>query len=569
MLTVRRMVIFLFAASSTVLCAQQTPQFRAGSVAPVLDPPPPTPSTTTSSSAGFTGTEGLTTIPSPYAFQPEPSPLAPSQLFRNTQFPYGPVINPEPLGPNINSDSLNASAKLNLSAFAGVPFLTQSAFEPQDADLKIGPFYFKLRELQAAFLYSDNINLTHNPEAGEIAYVGMTIQVMAQITDNLRVATEGTFVYLPIQNQAGIAGFGLGEFYNFGLMNGPLVHAQVAWDTEIAGWHVVFADDFEVGVGFLANDFRSNDALFTGFNTNAEAITGRYELRPNEEFFFPNNNQNDLNNRNDVVLYTNIVSATADRLLPDSIRLSVRLYHENFWYNQGNRGLPELRQDGAIVGLFSERENLRFKPYFIYEAIDTDEMSGVQSIFRAGIHGPITDQLQLLAEIGYFVGGIQGNNGSGLLWDIQLNHVAGPYTEESLIWTRDFNFFHDEIDDVVGFNVTQILGPKLRADGYVYRVLEEISFQDGTQLNDDQWRIGVRLDYNLGPKTWLQLTGQYATANQPAGISWWQGRAELDYNFTDTLRLQLIYQYTQSQSQLIGNDYRENLFFISLTKYFE
>jgi hypothetical protein len=77
------------------------------------------------------------------------------------------------------------------------------------------------------------------------------------------------------------------------------------------------------------------------------------------------------------------------------------------------------------------------------------------------------------------------------------------------------------------------------------------------------------LNYNLGPKTWLHLIGEYASSDQPAGIAWWQGRAELDYNFTDTLRLQLIYQYQQSQSQLIGENYRENLFFISLTKYFE
>ena len=167
----------------------------------------------------------------------------------------------------------------------------------------------------------------------------MTIQIMAQITDTLRIATEGTFVYLPLQNQAGIAGFGLGEFYNFGLLNGPLIHAQVSWDTEIAEagtW--CFADDFQVGEGYFSNDFRSNDALFSGFNQNAEATTGRYQLRPDEALYFPNNNgNNDVNLRNDVVLYTNIVSATVDRLLPDSIRLVARVHHENFFeYNQGN-----------------------------------------------------------------------------------------------------------------------------------------------------------------------------------------------------------------------------------------
>jgi hypothetical protein len=570
-LAIRSAVIFLVAAPLATAWAQQTPQFRTAHPEPVLDPPSAQPSTPTTlgSGAGFTGTEGLTTIPpNSYAFLPEPSPYAPNQFFRNTQFPYGPLLTPPSIGPYANSESITGHFGLNLPGiYGGSPFLTQSGFQPQDADLKLGPFYFKLRELQAAFLYSDNINLTPKPESGEIAFVGMTIQVMAQITDNLRVATEGTFVYLPIQNQAGIAGFGLGDYYNFGLFNGPIVHAQVAWETEIAGWNVVFADDFQVGQGYFSNDFQNNDVLFSGWNTNAQAVAGRYQLRPDQGFFFQNSNNNNrqINFRNDIIVYTNTVSASVDRLLPDSIRLNARIYHENFWYNQGNRGQPDLRQDGAIIGLYSERENLRFKPYFIYEAFNSNEFSGVQSIFRLGVSGPITDQLHLLAEGGYYTGGIQ--NDSGALWHIELDHVAGPYTQESIIWAREFNYFNNEIDDVIGLNFYQILGPKLDMAAYAYRVLSEYSFGDGSQATSDQWRLGVRFDYNLGPKTWLRLFGQYASSN-PGSIVWWSGRAQVDYLFSDTIRLQLIYQYQQNNSSFLGQNYKENLIFISLTKFF-
>ncbi|HEY3900160.1 MAG TPA: hypothetical protein VGM54_16245 [Chthoniobacter sp.] len=552
--------------------AQQTPQFRTGHLDPVLDAPPATPDTPTTSpsGAGFTGTEGLTTLPpNPYIFQPEPSPVAPNQFFRNTQFPYGPLITPPPIGPYVNSDTLNGHFSLNIPGFSGgVPLLTQSAFQPQDADLKIGPFYFKLRQLQTAFLYSDNIDLTPVARPGEIAFVGMTVQIMAQINDNLRLATEGTFVYLPFQNQVGVAGFGLGEFYNFGLFNGPIVHAQVSWDTQIAGWNVVFGDDFQIGDGYFSNNFQSDDVLFTGWNTNDQAVAGRYELRPDEGYYFPNQNPNDrqVDFRNDVVVYTNTISVGVDRLLPDDIRFSARLYHENFWYNQGNRGLPDLRQDDALLGLYSERENLRFKPYFTYEAFNSSEFSGVQSIFRLGVAGPITDQLQMLAEGGYYTGGVQQN--SGALWRFQLSHIAGPYTQESFIWAREFNYFNNEIDDVIGFNFYQILGPRLETDAYVYRVLSEYSFDDGNQATADQWRIGVRVNYNLGPKTWLRFVGEYASSD-PGSIVWWSGRAELDYYFTNTLQMQLIYQYQQSQSQFIEQNYRENLIYISLTKYFE
>jgi hypothetical protein len=308
--------------------------------------------------------------------------------------------------------------------------------------------------------------------------------------------------------------------------------------------------------------------LFTGWNQNDVARTGRYELRPNEGDFFqePHTNDRQINFRNDVVVYTNTVSATMERLLPDSIRLVARVYHENFWYNQGNRGQPDLRQDGAMIGLFSERENLRFKPYFTYEAFNSSEFSGVQSIFRLGVAGPITDQLQMLAEGGYYTGGVQQN--SGALWRFQLNHIAGPYTQESFIWAREFNYFNDEIDDVIGFNFYQILGPRLDTAAYVYRVLSEYSFSDGNHTTSDQWRVGLRFDYNLGPKTWLRLVGEYASSD-PGSIVWWVGRAEVDYNFTDTLRLQLIYQYQQSHSSFVDASYKENLIFISLAKYFE
>jgi hypothetical protein len=572
--------------------AQTVPQFRAAQLPPILDPPPtgntapagnsiggnaaansatsPSGSSPVSapSGAGFTGTEGLTTIPAnSYAFQSEPPVVTPTSLFRNSQLPYGQLVALPGLGPNVASEDINGGVKLSLPLVeGGIPFLSQHGFQPQDADLKIGPVYLKVRELQAAYLFSDNINLTPVGQSGSIAFVGITIDIMAQITETLRIATEGTFVYLPIQNQAGIAGFGLSDFYNFGLVSGPLAHAQLAWDTQIGGWNVVFRDDFQVLAALFSNDFRSDDPLFEGGNFNDQAVAGRYILRPEQGYIFqregPVNEQ--VNFRNNVVVYTNTVSAGVDRLLPGTIRLTARAYHQDVWYNQGTSNDSVTSVDGVTVALVSERENTRFKPYFIYDAFRTNEFSGVQNIFRLGVTGPITNQLNVLAEGGYYVGGLQGSGG---LWRFQLNHDAGPYTQESIIWAREFNYFHDEIDDEVGYNFHQILGPKMNFDAYAYRILAEYSYSNGASPSEDQWRLGVRYTYNMGPRTSLRVTGEYGSFD-PGATSWWLGRTELAYNLTDTCLLRFIYQYQQSRSELLSWNYKEDLFFISLTKYF-
>ncbi len=400
--------------------------------------------------------------------------------------------------------------KLTLPSISGgIPFL-QRSFEPQDADIKIGPFFFKLRELEAAILHSDNINLTpDHTQSGTIAIAAVTVDIVAQLTETLRLATSATLAYLPFEGKGGITGFGLTDFYDFGLAAGPLAHAQVTWNTEIGGWNVVFSDDFEITQAIYNNDIRSNDVAFEGGTFNDAAVAGRYVLRPDQNNVFQDagsQNDNRVNFRNDsIVVYSNTVSAEIDRLLPGTIRLSAQVYHTDLWYNQGNRGLPNLRE-GAIASLVDQRENTRFKPYFIYEILRTDEFSGVQNIFRLGVTGPITDQLHLYAEAGYYFGGF-GNNGT--LWRVELDHNAGPYTYESLIYSRGFDYFHDQIIEGIGYNIRQILGPKLTGDAYAYRLRNQDFYPDGNVFTDSEWRFGIQFTYALGPKTTARLTGEY------------------------------------------------------------
>lgn len=516
---------------------------------------------------GYTGTEGLTNIP-PGAFQPDRVGVSEATLFRNTTFPYGNIFSPAPVGPTVRSEDIQVSAKVNLPTFGGGLPWAQRGFEPQDADLKLGPFYLKLRALEAAVLHSDNINLTaDHTESGTIALVGLSLGVMAQITESFRIATTATVVYLPTEGKFGVAGFGLTDIYNFGLAAGPLARAQASWDTDIGGWHVVFADDFQVLQTFYSNEFRSDDVLFEGSRFDDEARAGRYVLRPDEGSVFRNNGHHDPFDREfrtDFVAFSNTISATAERVSPGSILLRARAYHEDLWYNQGNRGQPSLRE-GATITIASERENMRFKPYFIYDVFHTDEDDDVQHSFRVGIAGPITNQLFLRAEAGYYTGGIAREGG---LWHVQLDHTAGPYTQQSLIYAREFNYFHDEVDEALGYNLHQILGPRLTFDAYAYHIRAEEFFEDSDEdTTRTEWRLGLRITDTLGPKTTLRLTGEYADID-PDGTKAWTGRIELAYNFTDTFIGHFVYQYQKSSSDNSAYNYTENLFFLSLTKYF-
>lgn len=566
--TARLAGILLLAASQAALFAQddaapaRRPQFRTGSPAPVLD------QTTTPGTygAGYTGTEGLTNVP-PGSFEPDRVGIPQSTLFRDTHPPYS-TVNLPAVGPNLRSENVTGTFHLALpSLYGGLPW-AQRGFEPQDADLKLGPLFFKLREIDAAVLHSDNINLTpDHTESGTIAMVAATIDVIAQITEGLRLASSATFVYFPIEGKAGIAGFGLTDIYNFGLFTGPIVRTQVTWDTEINDWHVVFADEFRIEQGTYSIDYRSDNALFEGFRFDEASQAGRYVFRPTEGFVF-GKNENRYNHdelRSDLLVYSNLVSADAEKITPGVILMRARVYREDLWYNQGNRGLPSLRE-GATLTLVSERENMRFKPYFVYDAYYTDEADNVQHIFRGGIFGPITDQLILRAEAGYFIGGLADESA---LWNVELNHVAGPYTTESLFYGRNFNYFHDEIDDVLGYNLHQVIGPRVNADFYATKVRAEEYYGDSSQNTiRDEYHLGLRLIYNVGPRTSLGLTGEYTDVTAPDETTWWIGRAELGYNFTDTLNLHFVYQYQKRSSNVFQDSYTENLFFLSLSKYF-
>jgi len=486
-----------------------------------------------------------------------------SKLFRNTGAPYSNPLELPPLTPSVQTESVQAGTRLGLPALRlGIPLL-QRGFEPQDADLKIGPVFFKLGDLSAAALGSDNINLTeNNREAGVIAIVTIGGTVIAQLTEGLRLAVSGSFVYLPLKNEAGITGFGLYAPFVFGFSENPILRSEITWNTVIGGWNVVFADEFTIGIGSYSDDFRSDAVLFAGGGFDGIDRAGRYSFGARRPAVPETGQRNEQRGELDIVYFSNVVSAQTERLIVGKTRLRVRVAHENLWYNQGNRGLPRLR-DEVNVSLVSERENLRFKPFIIYQALKTDVQDSFDQIVLAGVDGPITNQLQLHAGIGYYF----GNDQDSLLWRVLLRHQAGPYTEESLYYGRTINGFHDEINEAVGYNIRQIIGPKVVANAFVSR--NDVRDLTGDGFSRVEYRAGLQFSIAAGPRTQIRLTGTYARqeADSRQAITL-TGLAGISHYFTDTFLARLIYQHQVHDSDFGDDSYYENLVYLSLTKYF-
>jgi uncharacterized protein (PEP-CTERM system associated) len=174
----------------------------------------------------------------------------------------------------------------------------------------------------------------------------------------------------------------------------------------------------------------------------------------------------------------------------------------------------------------------------------------------------------LLLDAGVFY--FTRNSDLHFIFDLHLDHVAGPYTHESLYIGRTQNEFDDEIITGARYDIHQILGPKMAATAFAS--VGEVEDLLNEYQEQDQLRTGLLLQWRLGPKTTLDLGGIYARGiHDPVSESnedTITARANLDYRFTETFYGRLLYQYQQRQSNQVDRSYYENLVFLSLTKYF-
>src|SRR5688500_18466098 len=93
--------------------------------------------------APITATEGYTRLPRG-AYPGDPAVGIPQRtLFRDTGAPYLDSVRTPALQPSIRAESVESTFHLDLPDVRGDFPLLARGFEPEDADLKLGPVYFK------------------------------------------------------------------------------------------------------------------------------------------------------------------------------------------------------------------------------------------------------------------------------------------------------------------------------------------------------------------------------------------------------------------------------------------
>lgn len=493
-------------------------------------------------------------------------------LFRTGGSPLVRNYTPGNVGPSVHTDYFRGRITADLPEVVGRFGLFRQGFEPEDADLKIGPMYFKLRALTLGAIYSDNVNRSAtNVEEDVIGIARIGASIVVQLTETLQLSTTGNFIWLPFEGTAGISGFRLIAPYNFAFEGIPSAQAQLSWDTKIAGWDVRFEDFAQTNVGRYNIGQFDEIFLFDGGQYDDQDRAGRYIFRAP---IFPNDRDARDFDRTDFQFsfLSNVVSVTAQKLLPGDWRVRARLEREDLWYNSGRRGLPQLRES-AFVRVSSERVNLRFKPFIQYRATRIDTVDGVFQSILAGVNGPITENMSLQLAAGFFIRSSTG--GVDSLYRLIIAHTLGPYTRHSLSLVRDFDDFTQELTTAFTYRITQVLGPKLVADAFVSRV----SFDD--QLNEgfdrEGIRVGLRLTADLGPRTFVRLVGTYDRTEfvddgEQSGFgnfTTYTGRAELNYRWTDTTISRLYYQYQKREADIERQSFVENAVFLTVTKYFQ
>jgi hypothetical protein len=557
-------------AALTIVCLaviHSQPQ-AAEYVGPATAPQEPATATTTGPVP--TATDSLRTVPR-NAYESRPAVGIPARtIFRDKGAPYYDNLRDLSVSPEVRaSDSLRLSTNIDLPDFRGSFPLLQRGFAPEEADLKIGPIYFKLRHLSAAVLASDNIEHSEDDrESDVIGIVSVGGQILAQLSEGFQIAASGTFVYLPFEGEAGFNGFGLRSPYSFGVAASPTARTQVIWQPVVFGLPLTIADEFTVGMARFSNGAYDGFSIYDGSNFDEQDRAGIYTFgaRGAGEADFRSTT---IDEDTEILYYSNEISLSTYAYLPGQNLFRFRASHENLWYD-GDEDRYELAsvRDRVFASIESVRENLRFKPYIRYDYFHRDNPEINNHRAFVGVRGPITDLLYFRGEIGAVWRTEEDQQ--DLLWRLGLYHQPGPYTWQSLEYQRDLSDFQDELRQQVIYRINKTLGPELSASAYTSYGWIEDEIDSG--FDRTEWRSGIRFTYLASPRTTFRLSGQHTYIDYEDGSEEYNSfrlRLECSHRFAGPFQARAIYQFEERDSDRRGRDYYENLAYLSISYLFD
>jgi hypothetical protein len=517
------------------------------------------------------GLPALRRLP-PNAFETTPGFGVPVRsIFRDTRAPYYDNLRNVELTPTVRpADTVQANARVDLPDFRGGFPLLQRGFAPEDADLKIGPVYFKLRHISAGVLYSDNVRLSEeNRKADGIAIVSIGGQILAQLTEGFHIAAYGNLVYFPFKSQGGVDGYALRAPYSFGLQSAPAARSQVVWAPTVFGLPLTIADEFRIGLARFRTGTEDGFALFEGFDVDESDRAGIYYFRPppttTGDNFKERQNSEDL----EFLYYSNRISLNTGGPFIGQTVFQFYAAHENIWFDddQDTSNLPSER-DVVVASVRSVRENLRFKPYVRYQFHHRDEPDRSSHTLWVGAEGPVTDLMRFRGEVGAFWQADTGDQ--TLLWRLGLHHNPSPYTEHAFQYARVVSDFDDEIDQYLVYRIQKTLGPSLSASLYTsYHWIDDL---EDSSFDREEWRSGLDLTYLASPRTTFRFVAQEISEKIDTGsddFTAFRLRGEWLQRFGQHTRMRLIYQYQQKDSDRRFRSFAENVAYLSFSYLFD
>ena len=357
-----------------------------------------------------------------------------------------------------------------------IPLFTRD-FNPDEAHLKVGPFYFQALWIGAGILYSDyNGNATFRPgeEDGWLSYANFRFRMAAELTPSLYVTMNGEVIYLFGENQLG---------FRTGLSGRPF--AEITYEGQSGAW-----------------DYRLYALFGTGsvtdlFGEDAYDRAGRYSFG----FLGYEDERNGL--IYDPFLYTR-VGAEASTLATPDWRLTLSADHTDYWFLGDDKDNDHKARERLGVLYGAEPYTVPFTPWVSYDLFSDDYFDSLYHTFYAGGSGRLSENVRFDGRFGYFWTSDKPTDREHWLWNIGLRHQINERTVHGIRVGQDFFMNEFSIDSAVSnfvhYFITHELSDRARIHGFAQWSNDE--FLSGPLVGGEYDRelFGVRLSYKLSDR---------------------------------------------------------------------
>lgn len=409
---------------------------------------------------------------------------------------------------------LSVAAPLGASATFS-PF--QISERPEAAEVKFGNFYLDIITLGGTFLWTDNSLLSEvGQQAEPTAVVRLQAALIYQINEAMQLTAAGTAVWLPFKHEVTFSDPTADYTGTFA----PVFQTQFSYDIPLNKIDLQVLESFSAQSGGL------------GASGRAFELLDRRRAGLDDPAFRDTAAQGPTDRRSPTALaYRNSVGVNVSSVLPTVTRLTFGYLHENVWQTGPGQ---DSSSDSFTADLRSERDNLRFKPFFNYSARHQSDKFGYDSAPRGGFEGPISPYLYLRGEAGYFLAGDE--SGEGYTWFVSLVHRPRESIEHQLDYGRSVTY----PDRSFGTSISYSARIKASQDITVELAAQEVNIEPLDNPNNSfggkQFRTEGRFIYRIGRRVVTQFGHAWLHA-----ISRGAPSTRFDIH---TLRFQIVTQHT-------------------------